>query len=202
MSPPGILDHGAYQDLVRRLGPPTLRWQGLAEVADESLGFAVHLATFRGRLVLVRHRERQEWELPGGRRESGESILWTACRELEEECGSRRARVLPLCAYSVVLGGRVSHGLLCLSQLEELPGPPATSEIAEARALDTLPEALCYPHIQGRILEAWVTGCLALPWKGLPPSLPARLLSILADSPPPEGQIPAISQNMPVPFRV
>lgn len=195
MTSASALDHDSYQELVRRVGPPRMRWLDPDEIPHSCLGFAVHLAIYQEKLVLVRNRQRDSWELPGGRREPGESIMATAWRELEEESGARRAQVLPCCCYRVHLGDIQSHGLLCLSLLDELPGPPPTSEIDQALAVDSLPGALCYPHIQGRMLEAWTRGCLQFPWKARPPALPDGLLSILRDSPPPDGEIPALSQN-------
>ncbi|MFD0679440.1 MULTISPECIES: NUDIX domain-containing protein [unclassified Paenibacillus] len=43
-------------------------------------------AFYRGKLVLVRHHSRG-WELPGGNREEGESIIQTVIREMYEETG-------------------------------------------------------------------------------------------------------------------
>jgi 8-oxo-dGTP diphosphatase len=164
---------------------------GLDELG-EAAGFAVHLTLLDGRLVLVRNRERSCWELPGGRRDPGESIQETARRELAEECGPAPAIILPWCGYEVQLADRITQGLLCLTRLERLPGPPPESEIAEARAVDVLPGLFCYPHIQGRILQQALP-LLALALDGFrPPALPASLLSCLADSPAAQGQIPPL----------
>lgn len=185
-----------YQELVRLHGPPHMRWSALGALPEAELGFAVHLAFHRGRLVMVRNHRRACWELPGGRRDPGESIACTAARELEEESGARRARIVPFCIYSVQVAHRLSHGLLCLTQLLELPGPPPDSEIAEARTVDAVPDDLCYPHIQGRILLEMSTLGPSLPWKCRFPSLPGQLLSTLADAPPPVGEIPAMPANI------
>jgi 8-oxo-dGTP diphosphatase len=192
MKDPGLLDHAAYQRLVRSAGPPWMAWFALGERAEAEIGFAVHAAFHDGRLVLVRNRGRRAWELPGGRREPGESILDTARRELVEECGAPAAELRPWCGYSVRLADRLTHGLLCLTRLETLPGPPAESEIGEARAVTRLPGGLCYPHIQGRILEVLAACAEELPWGARPPLPGPALLSTLADSPPPLGRIPAL----------
>lgn len=65
-------------------------------VADELLKFAVIISKHNGKWVFCKHKERDTYEVPGGHREEGESILDTAKRELNEETGARlysRARV-------------------------------------------------------------------------------------------------------------
>lgn len=186
-----------YVRLVRECGPPRMAWLTLEELAalDERVGFAVHLAFHQGTLVLVRGRGRGCWELPGGRRDPGETILETARRELAEECGEAPARIQPWCGYQVRLANRVTQGLLCLTELESVPGPPPESEVGEARAFPVLPGDWCYPHIQGRLLEACLPLLSSLDVLTVSPDLPAALLSILADSPPPEGLLPPPPAN-------
>ncbi|MFA7332593.1 MAG: NUDIX domain-containing protein [Candidatus Delongbacteria bacterium] len=197
MSGPATLDYAGYLDLLRRTGPPRMAWIPLAELDEERTGFAVHLAFTAQGLVLVRNRERACWELPGGRKEPGERSLDTARRELAEECGAGPAELRPWCGYEVRLGERVTRGLLCLTFLSELPGPPPESEIAEARVVRRWPGALCYPHIQGRILQQAARRLIARPDVPALPELPNSLLSILIDAPPPLGEIPPPPQNRP-----
>jgi 8-oxo-dGTP diphosphatase len=186
-----------YVRLVRESGPPRMAWLSLDELAamDDRVGFAVHLTFHKELLVLVRGRGRGCWEFPGGRRDPGETILQTAQRELAEECGAAPARIRPWCGYQVRLADRVTQGLFCWTEMESLPGPPPESEVEEARTFARLPNDWCYPHIQGRLLQA----CLpALSTRGLiqaPSALPGGLLSILADSPPPEGLLPPPPAN-------
>ncbi|MDP2360963.1 MAG: NUDIX domain-containing protein [bacterium] len=193
--PPATLDYRSYRRLLARAGPPWMGWFELGSRHEAELGFAVHAAFVEGRLVMVRNRRRLCWELPGGRREAGESILETARRELHEECGAHPRSLLPWCGYSVRLGERLTHGLFCLTLLDDLPGPPAGSEIAEARSVADLPGPLCYPQIQGRLLAELGRTVSRLPWFCQPPPLDEALLSILADSPPPRGAIPPPPQN-------
>ncbi len=58
-------------------------------VDDELLKFAVIISKTNGKWVLCKHRERDTYEVPGGHREKGETILETAKRELREETGCR-----------------------------------------------------------------------------------------------------------------
>ncbi|WP_353893544.1 hypothetical protein PRVXH_000290 [Proteinivorax hydrogeniformans] len=43
-------------------------------VQDNQLKFAVIMAKYKGKWILSKHKERTTWEIPGGRRERGESI--------------------------------------------------------------------------------------------------------------------------------
>ena len=54
-------------------------------VDDSLLKFAVIIAKSNGKWVFCKHKERTTYELPGGHREKGETILDTAKRELQEE---------------------------------------------------------------------------------------------------------------------
>lgn len=71
------------------------------QVEDRLLEFAVILSRFQEKWILCRHKERQTWELPGGHREAGETILAAAKRELFEETGALEFELQVICAYSV-----------------------------------------------------------------------------------------------------
>ncbi len=114
--------------------------------------YLVMVPCYRGKLVVVRHRERTTWEMPGGHREPGEACEEGARRELLEETGAKCFKLHWLCAYSVTWNGKTEYGQLFRAEIEEL-GELPESEIAEIRLVDKLPENLTYPTIQPAMLQ-------------------------------------------------
>lgn len=114
--------------------------------------YLVMVPYYKGKLVIVRHRERTTWEMPGGHRESGEGCEEGARRELMEETGATRFNLHWLCAYSVTMNGKTEYGQLFRAEIEEL-GELPQYEVAEVRLVDKLPENLTYPMIQPAMLH-------------------------------------------------
>ena len=127
-------------------------------IADELITFAVIIAKTEGKWVFCRHRERNTYEVPGGHREPGETILEAAKRELQEETGAVDFDIKPICVYSVkgktkVNKGEndISYGMLYYADIfsfEDLH-----NEIAEILVTDSLVENWTYPLIQPKLLE-------------------------------------------------
>ncbi|MBP3595593.1 MAG: NUDIX domain-containing protein [Lachnospiraceae bacterium] len=128
------------------------------EIADDLLKFAVIISKTEGRWVFCRHRERSTYEVPGGHREPGETVLDAAKRELQEETGAVEFEIKPICVYSVTGKTKVnktdadtSYGMLYYADIfsfEELH-----SEIEEILITDSLVENWTYPLIQPKLLE-------------------------------------------------
>ena len=129
-----------------------------ANVADELLKYAVIISRTNGKWIFCKHKERETYEVPGGRRELGESIVDTAKRELREETGAVEFDIKPICVYSVKGKTRVneneedeSFGMLFIADVfsfEELH-----SEIEKILITDTLVEEWTYPLIQPKLIE-------------------------------------------------
>ena len=127
-------------------------------VDDALLKFAVIAARSSGNWVFCRHRERETWELPGGRREAGEPILMTAERELREETGALAFSLRPVCVYAVTgknqvnPNGQETFGMLCFAEIEAFGGS-LKHEIAQVVLLRQPPQNWTYPQIQPRLLR-------------------------------------------------
>ena len=92
----------------------TVSFQKIGQNSDGELSFAVIMARFDGKWIFVRHRERSTLEIPGGRREIGETITKTAEREFHEETGAQDFTIVPHCEYTVLSpDGKQTRGLLC-----------------------------------------------------------------------------------------
>ena len=127
-------------------------------VEDTLLRFAVIISKADGKWVFCKHKERDTYEVPGGHRESGESILETAERELREETGAVDFTIEPVCVYSVTGRNRVNDtgeemfGMLFFARISAF-GEALHSEMEKVIISEELPENWTYPLIQPRLIE-------------------------------------------------
>ena len=129
------------------------------QVADELLKFAVIIAKTDGKWVFCKHKERDTYEVPGGHREIGETILETAKRELYEETGAIDFAIKPVCVYSVKGKTKVneknddeSFGMLFFADICAFE-KDLHSEIEKILITDQLVENWTYPLIQPKLIE-------------------------------------------------
>lgn len=128
-------------------------------VEDELLKFAVIISKADGKWVFCKHKERDTYEVPGGRREVGETIFETAERELREETGAIHFDMKPVCIYSVKGKTRVnenlddeSFGMLFVADIFSFE-KELHSEIESLLISDTLVDNWTYLLIQPKLLE-------------------------------------------------
>lgn len=125
-------------------------------IEDDQLRFAVIIAKSRDKYVFCKHKARDTWEIPGGHREPGESILDAARRELYEETGALEFEIEPVCVYSVTapdnFNGRESFGMLYFADIKDFE-TELHSEIEKIMLTSELPEKWTYPNIQPALIK-------------------------------------------------
>ncbi len=127
-------------------------------IDDSLLKFAVIISKSCGKWVFCKHNERNTYEVPGGHREEGESILETAKRELHEETGAVEYEITPVCVYSVTGKNRVNEtgeeifGMLYYADLKQFE-KDLHSEMERVELFDELPEDWTYPLIQPLLIQ-------------------------------------------------
>ena len=130
------------------------------EVDDSLLKFAVIISKSNNKWVFCKHKQRDTFEIPGGRREENEQILETAKRELKEETGATQFIIQPICVYSVIGKTRVnetreeSFGMLYYAKIEKFD-KELHSEIEKIVLLDDLPTDWTYPLIQPLLIKEY-----------------------------------------------
>ncbi|MGN0475120.1 MAG: NUDIX domain-containing protein [Acutalibacteraceae bacterium] len=124
------------------------------EVEDSLLKFAVIISKYEGKWVFCKHKERNTYEAPGGHRESGENILDTAKRELNEETCASEFDISPICVYSVVNTDENTEtfGMLYFADIKAFEGE-LHNEIEKIIITENLPTEWTYPLIQPKLIE-------------------------------------------------
>jgi len=130
-------------------------------VADELLKFAVIISKHNGKWVFCKHKERDTYEVPGGHRESNETIVETAKRELSEETGALHFDIFPVCVYSVTGKNRVkqtgeeTYGMLFFANIKTFENE-LHSEMECVSLFDNLPTEWTYPLIQPLLIAEYL----------------------------------------------
>lgn len=128
---------------------------------DKLLKFAVIISKADGKWVFCKHKERNTYEVPGGHREEGETILEAAKRELCEETGAVSYELKPVCVYSVTGKNRVnqtgeeSFGMLYFANIYEFE-KELHSEMETVEFFEELPDEWTYPLIQPLLIEEFL----------------------------------------------
>lgn len=130
------------------------RFCGENEIPSEKLQFAVIVSTYKGKLVFVKHKKRDTFETPGGKRNGRrEKIEDCAIRELQEETGAQKFNIVPISTYAIRRneeGSKEYYGKLFYADIHQIGKLPET-EIGKVEFFDKVPTQLTYPHIQPHI---------------------------------------------------
>ena len=130
-------------------------------VADGLLKFAVIISKSNGKWVFCKHKERKTYEIPGGHRESHETVIEAARRELYEETGALQFDIAPVCVYSVTGRNRVNqtgeetYGMLFFANIQSFESE-LHSEMESVFLFDTLPTEWTYPLIQPLLIDEYL----------------------------------------------
>lgn len=128
-------------------------------VDDELIKFVVIIARTNGKWLFCKHKDRETYEVPGGHREIGESIIDAAKRELWEETGAINFSIAPVCVYSVIGTTRIdeiiseeTYGMLFFADIFSFE-KELQFEIESLFISDTLINNWTYPLIQPKLME-------------------------------------------------
>ncbi len=114
---------------------------------DAKLSYVLMGASYQGKWIFVRHRERESWEMPAGHIEAGEDPDRAAVRELFEEAGVVKSSLTVISDYCVTDGGKSAYGRFYYADVKELEALPE-HEIEEIKLCSELPSHLTYPEVQ------------------------------------------------------
>ena len=125
-------------------------------VDDQLLQFAVIIAKYNHKWIFCKHKNRNTLEIPGGNRETGETIIETAKRELYEETGALDFDIKPICVYSVIqsdnFDGKETFGMLFYADVKTFE-KELHNEIEKIIFTEDLVENWTYPNIQPKLIE-------------------------------------------------
>lgn len=110
----------------------------------------VIVAMVNDQLILVRHKTRITWELPGDYIEEHKNSEQTARRKLFEETGAVEFDLQHVCVYWVKNNPVTSYGDLYFAEVKKIKQLPE-SKIDEIRFAKEVPETLTYPKIHKKL---------------------------------------------------
>jgi 8-oxo-dGTP diphosphatase len=127
-------------------------------VPDTLFEYAVIIAKHNRQWVLCKHKKRDTYEIPGGKREPKENILTTAKRELYEETGAIKFTIEPFTPYSVIRNHEESFGMIFIAEIKTFAKLPI-SEMEKIILFDTLPpiDQWTYPTLQPLMIQKYIT---------------------------------------------
>lgn len=124
----------------------------IEENLDVKLKYVVIMTEYQEKWILVRHKNRDTWEIPGGHIEEGEKHINAAKRELFEETGALEYDISPICLYSVKKDNKSSYGVLYYAIVKKIEDN-LRFEIVDRKLVHKIENNLTYPYIQPILAE-------------------------------------------------
>ena len=115
--------------------------------------FVVIIGIYNNKWVLVKHKERNTWEFPGGHCEKNETTKETAKRELFEETGANKFVLESIGFYSVENSKDKSFGELFFANISNFNNIPENFEMERREFFDKIPKNLTYPSIYPILID-------------------------------------------------
>ncbi|MBI9015083.1 MAG: GNAT family N-acetyltransferase [Clostridiales bacterium] len=104
------------------------------ETKERSLKYVVIAAMYNNEWLMVKHKDRTTYEIPGGHIEVGETALQAAERELYEETGALSFELLAVGDYSVERYDSCNYGRLFYAKIDTIGSLP-DSEIVDVKPM-------------------------------------------------------------------
>lgn len=123
------------------------------KIDDEKITYVVIISKYQNKWVFCRHKARDSYEIPGGKREC-EDLLSAAKRELYEETGALKYELRPFGIYAVKKE-LTTYGMIYFADILEFENE-LKYEIEEIIITDTLPKRWTYPEIQPLIIMEYI----------------------------------------------
>lgn len=127
-----------------------LPWYEIDEIHDDLIKFVILIAQYNDQFIVIRNKKRGGWEIPGGNRELGETLLFAATRELYEETGAIQFDLEPF--GITTLNG--NHGMVFFAEVHHMTDLP-DYEIEEIKFVDHLPEGLNFGEMFNTAFTKW-----------------------------------------------
>jgi 8-oxo-dGTP diphosphatase len=127
----------------------------LGEIPISLMTHAVIMTRYCEEWVFVKRKDKDTWEVPGGRIEEGEDIFKCAARELNEETGALRFALIPITIYGMKDYKQATerYGMLFYAMVYELGELPPHTEIRVNQFSEKFPMDLTYPDSMPHLIN-------------------------------------------------
>ena len=112
------------------------------------LTYVIIGARYLNKWLFIKHKQRKSHELPAGHIDEGEDADTAARRELEEETGAIKYKIVCISTYTVSEKNKLRAGRLYFAEIDNMGEEWDEKEIDEVVLSDSLPAELGFHHVQ------------------------------------------------------